>query len=49
MAKKTTTYGYKAHINTDEDGFIKTLVYTAGNEHDSHALEKLLTESEREV
>lgn len=47
--KKTSTYGYKAHINTDEDGFIKRLVYTPGNEHDSQALEKLLTESEREL
>jgi len=47
--KKTTTYGYKAHLNTDEDGFIKAVVYTPGNEHDAHALEKLLTESEQEL
>jgi IS5 family transposase len=46
--KKTSTYGYKAHIDTDEDGFIKTVDYTPGNEHGPHSLKKLLTESERE-
>ena len=33
--KKTSTYGFKAHINVDEDGFIKTTDFTAGNVHDS--------------
>ncbi|NOR68562.1 MAG: IS5 family transposase [Methylomarinum sp.] len=47
--KKTSTYGYKAHINTDEDGFIKTVDYTAANEHDSLSMEKLLTEKEKEL
>ena len=47
--KKTSTYGYKAHINTDEEGFIKTVDYTAGNEHDSLSMEKLLTEKEKEL
>ena len=47
--KKTTTYGYKAHVNVDEDGFIKAIDYTPGNEHDSHALEKLLTGAEEQV
>ena len=47
--KKTSTYGFKAHINADEDGFIKAVVYTPGNEHDSHSLEKLLIGSEREL
>ena len=47
--KKTSTYGYKAHINTDEDGFIKTLDYTAGNDHDSLSMERLLTEKEKEL
>jgi len=47
--KKTSTYGFKAHINTDEDGFIKAIDYTSGNEHDSQSLEKLLTHSEREL
>jgi transposase, IS5 family len=32
--KKTSTYGYKAHVNVDEDGFIKAVEYTPGNEHD---------------
>jgi transposase, IS5 family len=32
--KKTSTYGYKAHVNVDEDGFIKAIDYTPGNEHD---------------
>jgi IS5 family transposase len=47
--KKTATYGYKAHINTDEDGFIKTVDYTAGNEHDSLSMENLLTLKEKEL
>jgi IS5 family transposase len=47
--KKTSTYGYKAHVNVDEDGFIKTVDYTPGNEHDSHSLKKLLTYTEEQV
>lgn len=47
--KKTSTYGYKAHVNVDEDGFIKAVDYTPGNEHDSHALERLLTGAEEQV
>jgi transposase, IS5 family len=47
--KRTSTYGYKAHVNVDEDGFIKAIAYTPGNEHDSHALEKLLTGTEEQV
>ena len=47
--KKTGTYGYKAHVNVDEGGFIKAIGYTPGNEHDSHALEKLLTRTEEQV
>ena len=42
MAKKTTTYGFKMHVNTDEDGFVKTMTYTPGNVHDSQELDKLL-------
>lgn len=44
--KKTSTYGYKAHVNVDEDGFIKTVGYTAGNVHDSQVFESLVTGSE---
>lgn len=47
--KKTSTYGYKAHINADEDGFIKTVDYTAANQHDSLSMEPLLTEKEKEL
>ena len=47
--KRKNTYGYKAHINTDKDGFIKKVEYTAGNEHDSHSLEKLITGTEEEM
>ncbi|MBQ0721754.1 MAG: IS5 family transposase, partial [Gammaproteobacteria bacterium] len=34
--KRKSTYGYKAHMNVDEDGFIKATDYTAGNVHDSN-------------
>jgi IS5 family transposase len=47
--KKTSTYGYKAHINVDEDGLIKAIAYTPGNEHDSQSLEKRLTRAEQQV
>jgi transposase, IS5 family len=47
--KTTSTYGYKAHVNVDEDGFIKAVGYTPGNEHDSHSLKKLLTHTEEQV
>jgi len=47
--KNTSTYGYKAHVNVDEDGFIKAVDYTPGNEHDSHSLKKLLTYTEEQV
>jgi transposase, IS5 family len=47
--KKTSTYGYKAHVNVDEDGFVKAVEYTPGNEHDSPSLEKLLTGGEEQV
>lgn len=44
--KRQTTYGFKAHANVDEDGFIKRVHLTAGNVHDSTQFEKLLTGSE---
>ncbi len=47
--KTASTYGYKAHVNVDEDGFIKAVDYTPGNEHDSHSLKKLLTYTEEQV
>jgi hypothetical protein len=36
--KRKTTYGYKMHANTDEDGFVKKMAYTPGNVHDSKEL-----------
>jgi len=47
--KQKTTYGFKAHINTDEDGFIKSYEMTAGNVHDSKVFESLLTGTEKEA
>ncbi|MDP0588042.1 MAG: transposase [Candidatus Endonucleobacter bathymodioli] len=42
--KSKSTYGYKARINFDEDGLIKSIGYTAGNVHDSNCFTELLTE-----
>ena len=47
--KTTTTYGFKAHANVDEDGFIKKLTYTTGKVHDSQEFEHLLTHNEEVV
>jgi IS5 family transposase len=47
--KRKTTYGFKAHINVEEDGFIKTYDYSAGNVHASNVFESLFTGSEKEV
>ena len=47
--KRKTTYGFKAHINVEEDGFIKGYDFTAGNTHDSQVFETLLTHTEKEV
>ena len=47
--KATTTYGFKAHTNVDEDGFIKKFSYTTGSVHDSQEFECLLTHKEEVV
>lgn len=47
--KKEFTYGYKAHANVDEDGFVKKVKTTAGNVHDSQLLEEVLTGTEEAV
>ncbi len=47
--KLTTTYGYKAHVNVDEDGFVKAVEMTAGNVHDSQVFTELLSGSEEAV
>lgn len=43
------TYGYKGHINVDEDGFIQTLTYSSANKHDSNFLEELVLETQGKV
>ena len=40
--KRKTTYGFKMHANTDEDGFVKNMTYTPGNVHDSQEFDNLL-------
>ncbi len=47
--KMKTTFGFKAHMNVDEDGFISQVLITAGNVHDSQCLEDLLTGAEAAV
>ena len=44
-----STYGFKAHANVDEEGFVKVVKVTAGNVHDSQELSELLTGTEEEV
>lgn len=47
--KQKTTYGFKAHINVDEDGFILSQQLTTGSLHDSNVLEQLLSGHEKAV
>jgi IS5 family transposase len=47
--KRQTPYGFKAHINVEEDGYIKRYGFTAGNVHDSQVFESLLTKTEHEA
>jgi hypothetical protein len=47
--KMKTTFGFKAHMNVDEDGFVSSVMTTAGNVHDSQCLEDLLTGAEEAV
>ena len=47
--KIEATFGFKAHMNADEDGFVKEVDVTAGNVHDSQKLEDVLTGSEEEL
>jgi len=41
-----TTYGFKNHMNVDEDGLIQKTLCTAANLHDSKPFEQLLTGKE---
>lgn len=47
--KVKMTYGFKAHINVDEDGFIKATDFTAGSVHDSKCFTELLSGTESQV
>ncbi len=47
--KVKSTYGFKAHVNVDEDGFIKAAGFTAGNVHDSQYFTELLSGTEAHV
>lgn len=44
--KRKATYGFKAHLNVEEDGFIKAVDYTAGHVHDSNCFTSLLSGNE---
>ena len=44
--KSKSTYGYKAHINVDEEDLIKAIAYSAGNVHDSNHFTTLLKGNE---
>ncbi len=48
-SKQKTTYGFKAHIAVEEDGFIKATGFTSGNVHDSTYLVPLLSGTESAV
>jgi IS5 family transposase len=47
--KQKTTYGFKMHINVDEDGLILSEQLTPGNVHDSQVFEDLFTGREKAV
>ena len=47
--KPKTTYGFKAHVNVDEDGFVQAMEFTAGNVHDSQVFTELLSGNEEKV
>ena len=44
-----TIYGYKIHLNCDEDSFVKKVETTAANVHDSQCFTTLLTGDESAV
>jgi IS5 family transposase len=47
--KRKSAYGFKAHANVDEEGFIKATAFTSGNVHDSNHFIDLLSGKESEV
>lgn len=44
--KRKSTYGFKAHLNVDEDGLIKSTDYSSGSSHDSNHFTALLSGKE---
>ena len=44
--KRKSTYGFKAHANVDEDGFIKSTDFSRGSLHDSNCFTDLLSGDE---
>ena len=44
--KRTSTYGYKAHISVDEDGFIKASDCSKGSSHDANHFKTLISRQE---
>lgn len=47
--KRKSTYGFKAHLNVDEDGLIKSTDYSSGSSHDSNHFTDLLGGEESAV
>ncbi len=47
--KRKSTYGFKAHMNVDEDGLIKAMDFTSGSVHDSNCFTDLLSGKESSV
>ena len=47
--KVKTTYGFKIHLNCDEDSFVKKVETPTTNSHDSQYLTTLLTDDEAAV
>ena len=47
--KMKATFGFKAQMKVDEDGFVSSVITTAGKVHDSQCLEDLLTGAETAV
>jgi len=44
--KRKSTYGFKAHLNVDEDGLIKSTDYSRGSSHDSNHFTELFSGEE---
>lgn len=47
--KTESTYGYKSHINVDEDGFVNAQTFNTAAPHDSQVFEELLVEGNEAV